>query len=318
MKTTTLILTGLCLALWVASGQNSFANRKAIDCVRAQYSAERGYTFDATYMTASMMDRKVVDIQRAAYWKEQGYTFDPAYMTASMMDRKVVDIQRAAYWKKQGHTFDPTCMTASMMDRAVRTGGVSSQPSTTRVPPAIAQTRPAPSSGTAVPAYPSQCPLRPLTTRRPHEDDYSSESKSDSTVFTAPRIRPVETPKPVIPRRTFVPGYAGSRYDPDSLANPHGAGSPYKADGLMNPYSQYGSRYSNKSWTNPYATDAPKLYNSQGNYKGRLSTNPYDPDSTFNPYGRYGSKYSPDSINNSYGAGNPYLTNPIYVVPSQD
>ena len=55
-----------------------------------------------------------------------------------------------------------------------------------------------------------------------------------------------------------------------------------------------------------FATDAPKLYDRNGNYRGRLSTNPYDPDSTSNPYGRYGSEYSPDSINNPYGAGSPY------------
>jgi hypothetical protein len=103
-------------------------------------------------------------------------------------------------------------------------------------------------------------------------------------------------------------------YDPDCLSNPYGAGSPYKADGLMNPYSQYGSQYSDKSWTNPYATDAPKLYDQNGNYRGRLSTNPYAPDSTSNPYGRYGSPYSPDSINNPYGAGNPY-GEPLLVVP---
>ena len=30
---------------------------------------------------------------------------------------------------------------------------------------------------------------------------------------------------------------------------------------------------SNKSWTNPYATDAPKIYDEMGNYKGRLSSN---------------------------------------------
>lgn len=106
-------------------------------------------------------------------------------------------------------------------------------------------------------------------------------------------------------------------YDPRCLNNPYGAGNPYKPDGLNNPYSQYGSPYSNKSHTNPYATDAPKLYDSQGNYRGRLSNNPYDPDSTSNPYGRYGSRYSPDSINNPYGAGNPYNPQPIYVVPSR-
>lgn len=106
-------------------------------------------------------------------------------------------------------------------------------------------------------------------------------------------------------------------YDADCLNNPYGVGNPYKPDGLKNPYSQYGSPYSNKSMNNPYATDAPKLYDSNGNYRGKLSTNPYDPDSTSNPYGRYGSKHSADSINNPYGSGNPYSNQKIYVVPSR-
>ena len=63
---------------------------------------------------------------------------------------------------------------------------------------------------------------------------------------------------------------------------------------------------SNKSSNNPYATQAPKLYDSQGNFRGNLSTNPYDKDSINNPYGKYGSKYSPDSLNNPYGAGSKY------------
>ena len=108
-----------------------------------------------------------------------------------------------------------------------------------------------------------------------------------------------------------------NRFDPQSLANPYGAGSRFKADGLMNPYSQYGSRYSNQSWRNPYATDAPKLYGEDGTYHGRLSANRFDPDSTSNPYGRYGSKYSTESINNPYGAGSRYRTTPIYVFPSK-
>jgi hypothetical protein len=106
-------------------------------------------------------------------------------------------------------------------------------------------------------------------------------------------------------------------YDPNCLNNPYGAGSPYKPNGLMNPYSPYGSPYSNKSWTNPYATDAPKIYGQDGTYHGKLSTNPYDPDSTSNPYGRYGSPYSPDSLNNPYGAGNPYSGNEYLVVPEE-
>jgi hypothetical protein len=107
-------------------------------------------------------------------------------------------------------------------------------------------------------------------------------------------------------------------YDQNCLNNPYGAGSPYAPEGLNNPYSEYGSPYSNKSWRNPYATDAPKLYDSQGNYRGKLSSNPYDPDSVSNPYGRFGNPYSPDSLNNPYGAGNPYLNNQILVVPGDE
>ena len=113
-----------------------------------------------------------------------------------------------------------------------------------------------------------------------------------------------------------IVAFAGCPYGQDCLDNPYGAGNPYKQDGLMNQNSQYGSQYSNKSWTNPYATDTPKIYDKQGNYRGKLSSNPYDPDSVSNPYGKYGSKYSEDSINNPYGAGNPHTGNKLYVVPS--
>ena len=95
-------------------------------------------------------------------------------------------------------------------------------------------------------------------------------------------------------------------YLKDSTSNPFGAGNKYHPNSINNPYGIYGSKYSNKSATNPYATDAPKLYDAAGNYKGKLSSNIYDPESISNPYGKYGSKYSPDSINNPYGAGNPF------------
>jgi len=104
----------------------------------------------------------------------------------------------------------------------------------------------------------------------------------------------------------YLGNYSSNPYAPNSTANPYGAGNPYNPNSINNPYSTYGSPYSPKSAINPYSTNAPKLYDSQGNYRGRLSNNPYDPDSVSNPYGRYGSPYSPDSINNPYGAGNPY------------
>ena len=63
-------------------------------------------------------------------------------------------------------------------------------------------------------------------------------------------------------------------FNPDSTSNPFGAGSPFKPDGLNNPFSPYGSPFSNQSATNPFATDAPRLYDQQGNYRGKLSANP--------------------------------------------
>ena len=63
-------------------------------------------------------------------------------------------------------------------------------------------------------------------------------------------------------------------YNSDSTSNPFGAGSPFKPDGLNNPFSPYGSPFSNQSATNPFATDAPRLYDQQGNYRGKLSANP--------------------------------------------
>lgn len=69
-------------------------------------------------------------------------------------------------------------------------------------------------------------------------------------------------------------------FNPNSTSNPFGAGSPFKSDGLNNPFSPYGSHFSNQSATNPFATDAPRLYDQQDQSRGKLSTNPYDPDST--------------------------------------
>lgn len=107
-------------------------------------------------------------------------------------------------------------------------------------------------------------------------------------------------------RAQQIGNYSANKYAPQSTSNQFGAGSSNNPNGINNPYGQYGSPYSNRSVNNPYATDAPKLYDQNGNYHGKLSSNPYDPDSTANPYGQYGSKFSSDSINNPFGAGSPY------------
>ena len=101
--------------------------------------------------------------------------------------------------------------------------------------------------------------------------------------------------------------FSANPHQPNSTSKPEGpAGAAFTNTSVNNPSSRYGSPHSNQSATNPFATEAPKLYDSSGKYRGRLSANPYDPDSISNPFGRYGSKFSPDSINNRYGAGNPH------------
>lgn len=84
------------------------------------------------------------------------------------------------------------------------------------------------------------------------------------------------------------------------------------------PLSALADRYQGQLTVNPYQPNAvsphesrpnyggPRLYDSQGNFRGRLNNNRYDPESVSNPYSRYGSPYSSDSINNPYGAGSPY------------
>ncbi|MEM4412908.1 MAG: hypothetical protein QXD59_01380 [Candidatus Caldarchaeum sp.] len=120
---------------------------------------------------------------------------------------------------------------------------------------------------------------------------------------------------PVSTQAAYLGDLSANPFHPNSLANPFGAGSPFLDKSPMNVFGPYGSPFSNRSATNPFATQAPRLYDREGNYRGRLSANPFDPDSISNPFGRYGSPFSPDSLNNPFGAGNPFRfdspTNPF-------
>lgn len=82
----------------------------------------------------------------------------------------------------------------------------------------------------------------------------------------------------------------------------------YLGNLTANPYLPKAPSQPANTFNNPYggSHDSPKLYDSQGNFRGNLNSNKYDPDSVANPYGRYGSRYSNDSINNPYGAGSRY------------
>ena len=116
----------------------------------------------------------------------------------------------------------------------------------------------------------------------------------------------------------YLGRFSENKYDSDSISNRYGQYGSRYGNTVTNPYSTYGNKYSSSSVTNPYATDAPKIYAEDGTYLGKLSTNKYDPESISNPYGLYGSKYGNNLMNpySTYGSKyssqswrNPYATN---------
>ena len=52
--------------------------------------------------------------------------------------------------------------------------------------------------------------------------------------------------------------------------------------------------------------DQFRLYDQEGNCRGKLSANPYDPDFTSNHFGQYGSPFFGEFIYTPYGAGNSF------------
>jgi len=109
---------------------------------------------------------------------------------------------------------------------------------------------------------------------------------------------------PLAVHAEYLGDLSDNELNPNSIFNdigPYGSLSPTSP---RNELSPYGSPISPYSATNPLAIDAPRLYDQEGQYRGKLSTNTLDQDSISNPLGRYGNPLSPDSINNPLGAGN--------------
>src|SRR5688572_25133427 len=90
----------------------------------------------------------------------------------------------------------------------------------------------------------------------------------------------------------YLGDLSDNELNPNSIFNDIGPYGNLSPTSPRNPISLYGSPISPNSATNPLATEAPRLYDQEGNYRGKLSTNPLDPDSISNPLGRYGSSLS--------------------------
>jgi len=111
---------------------------------------------------------------------------------------------------------------------------------------------------------------------------------------------------PLTAQAEYLGDLSTNDLNPNSIFNDIGPYGNLSPTSPRNPIGIYGSPVSPYSATNPLATDAPRLYDQDGNYRGKLSSNPLDPDSVNNPLGRYGSALSPDSLNNPLGAGNQF------------
>ena len=79
-----------------------------------------------------------------------------------------------------------------------------------------------------------------------------------------------------------------NEFSPNSVHNKFGIyGSPYSLNSINNEFGKYGSKYSIYSVNNPYTLYAPKLYDANGVYLGKLSVNQFDIESISNPISIY-------------------------------
>ena len=113
---------------------------------------------------------------------------------------------------------------------------------------------------------------------------------------------------PLTVHAEYLGNLSANEFDPNSIADPSAAENPDDSNNITNEFElgPYGNPYSPSSATNFEAINAPRLYDQQGNDRGRLSVKPYDREWVSNPYGHYRSPYSPDSFKNRFGEGNPY------------
>ena len=95
---------------------------------------------------------------------------------------------------------------------------------------------------------------------------------------------------------TKVIGAINSSYDTYSIANQYGYGSTYTTNSITNTYGNYGSKYSNYSAMNPYATNPPLLVTKDGTGSIYLRV------STTNALSPYSALYC---ANQSYNSGIP-------------
>jgi|GEM_PF-4851551 len=86
--------------------------------------------------------------------------------------------------------------------------------------------------------------------------------------------------------------------------SPLPGGTAYNPAANLNPYVQPSETRARESMSNPYLGNGQKVYDEDGNYRGRANNNRYDPESV-NRAGQSSNPYAPG--NNGAQSDNPYL-----------
>ena len=93
---------------------------------------------------------------------------------------------------------------------------------------------------------------------------------------------------PLTVHAEYLGNLSANEFDPNSIADPFSAENPDDPNGLTSEFElgPYGNPYSPSSATNFEGINAPRLYDQEGNDRGRLSVKAYDREWVSNPYGR--------------------------------
>ncbi len=95
--------------------------------------------------------------------------------------------------------------------------------------------------------------------------------------------------------------------------SPLPGGKAYNPVENLNPYTQPSESRASDGMKNPYLGHGQKVYDADGNYRGRANNNRYDPES-INRYGQNSNPYAPGSL--GVQTDNPYLKKGLSFQPA--
>ena len=221
------------------------------------------------------MNRQAKELDEIKYWKKAGYYYDPNSQTVFLTARKKTKLSSLASLHNGGSGY--------------RTFGSSYR--SLSLPKSY--------------SYQRYGPRLPIAENDSYYGQISEATGRPKTVHVRGYYRKDGTLGEKTERGIYLGQWSANKFNADSISNPFGAGNRFNPNSINNEFGKYGSKFSPYSTRNSFTTEAPKLYDSRGNYRGKLSSNPFDPDSICNPFGRYGNRFSLESVNNPFSLDSP-------------